>query len=145
LSAVTSGRVLRAEVSGATLDVEAHRSEVELAAAGAVVTFSGAVRNHDAGRKVTALEYVGHPTADEVIGAVAARIAELPGVLGVSVSHRVGSLEVGDVALAAAVSCAHRREAFAACAQLVDDVKHALPVWKRQVFADGSDEWVNCP
>lgn len=145
MSAVTSGRVVRAEVSGTPLDMEAHRREVQAAAAGAVVTFSGVVRDHDAGRPVTALEYVGHPSADNVIGAVAARIAVLPGVLSLSVSHRVGALEVGDLALAAAVSCAHRREAFEACARLVDEVKHELPIWKRQVFADGSDEWVNCP
>jgi molybdopterin synthase catalytic subunit len=51
-------------------------------------------------------------------------------------------LRVGDIALAAAASAAHRREAFAACTDLVDEVKHRLPVWKRQVFADGSEEWV---
>ncbi|MEP6559920.1 MAG: molybdenum cofactor biosynthesis protein MoaE, partial [Nakamurella sp.] len=60
----------------------------------------------------------------------------------VAVSHRVGLLRVGDAALAAAVSAAHRREAFDACSDLVDEVKRRLPVWKRQVFLDGSDEWV---
>jgi molybdopterin synthase catalytic subunit len=60
----------------------------------------------------------------------------------VAVSHRIGLLKVGDVALAAAVSAAHRREAFNACSDLVDEVKARLPVWKRQVFVDGSDEWV---
>jgi molybdopterin synthase catalytic subunit len=58
------------------------------------------------------------------------------------VTHRYGLLGIGDVALAAAVSAAHRREAFDACAELVDEVKRRLPVWKRQVFADGADEWV---
>ena len=73
------------------------------------------------------------------------QFAAEPGVLAVAVSHRVGTLEVGDVALVAAVSAAHRGEAFDVCARLVDEVKHRLPVWKRQVFADGTDEWVNCP
>jgi len=61
------------------------------------------------------------------------------------VSHRVGTLAIGDVALVAAVSTAHRQEAFAVCSRLVDEVKHRLPIWKRQVFTDGTDEWVNCP
>ncbi|MGI8529869.1 MAG: molybdenum cofactor biosynthesis protein MoaE, partial [Geodermatophilaceae bacterium] len=63
----------------------------------------------------------------------------------IAVSHRIGKLVVGDVALACAVSSAHRREAFAACSRLVDEVKHRLPIWKRQVFEDGTDEWVDCP
>src|SRR5439155_1333179 len=64
---------------------------------------------------------------------------------GVAVSHRLGRLNIGDVALVAAVSTAHRAAAFAACARLVDQVKARLPVWKRQVFADGTEEWVNSP
>jgi molybdopterin synthase catalytic subunit len=59
------------------------------------------------------------------------------------VSHRVGELAIGDVALAAAVATAHRADAFAICARLVDEVKARLPVWKHQHFTDGTDEWVN--
>ena len=73
---------------------------------------------------------------------MAAEIAAREGVIAVAVSHRIGLLGVGDIALAAAVSAAHRREAFDACIDLVDEVKHRIPVWKRQVFVDGSDEWV---
>jgi molybdopterin synthase catalytic subunit len=68
-----------------------------------------------------------------------------PGVIAVAVSHRVGRLAVGDVAIVAAVSTAHRTDAFAICARLVDEAKARLPIWKRQVFDDGSEEWVNCP
>lgn len=142
---ISAGRVVIAQVSAEPLDVEAHRIAVEQAAAGATVVFCGVVRNHDHERPVTALEYQAHPSAAEVVRQAAGRIAALPDVLAVAVSHRIGELTVGDVALVAAASCAHRREAFEACAQLVEDVKHALPVWKRQVFADGTDEWVNCP
>ena len=77
-----------------------------------------------------------------MVAEVATEIAARDGVIAVAVSHRIGLLRVGDVALAAAVSAAHRREAFAACSDLVDEVKRRLPVWKRQVFDDGSDEWV---
>ena len=88
------------------------------------------------------MEYHGHPTASSVVARVASDIASRPGVIAVAVSHRIGLLKVGDVALAVAVSAAHRREAFAACSDLVDEIKRQLPVWKRQVFDDGTDEWV---
>jgi molybdopterin synthase catalytic subunit len=127
------------------LDLAAHEAAVAQRRAGAIVSFQGVVRDHDHGREVTALEYEAHPTAERVLREVAAEIADDPAVYAVAVSHRVGPLAIGDVALAAAVSCAHRGAAFAACARLVDEVKARLPVWKRQVFADGTEEWVNCP
>ncbi|MEJ2859421.1 MULTISPECIES: molybdenum cofactor biosynthesis protein MoaE [Saccharothrix] len=138
--------VLRATVSDQPLSVEEHAKLVENAGAGAVVTFSGVVRDHDHGRTVRELEYVGHPTAGDVVAEVVADVvAKFTGVRAVAVSHRVGELRIGDVALACAVSAEHRGEAFAVCSELVDEVKRRLPVWKRQVFADGTDEWVNCP
>jgi molybdopterin synthase catalytic subunit len=126
------------------LDVTEHERAVADPRAGAVVSFAGVVRDHDHGRTVTLLEYEAHPTAEEVLREVAAEIAADPAVYAVAVSHRVGPLAVGDVALAAAVATAHRADAFAACARLVDEVKSRIPVWKRQVFSDGTDEWVNC-
>ncbi len=125
------------------LDLAMHEKAVAMPAAGAVVTFQGVVRDHDDGRGVTLLEYESHPSAQSVLRAVAVEIAADPEIYAVAVSHRIGALRVGDVALVAAVSSAHRAAAFAACARLVDEVKAQLPVWKRQVFADGTDEWVN--
>jgi molybdopterin synthase catalytic subunit len=133
-------------VTETPLDVTAHERAVAGPAAGAVVSFAGVVRDHDHGRPVTLLEYEAHPSAEAVLKEVVAAIAaQHPEVRGIAVSHRVGVLRTGDVALAAAVATAHRAEAFAACARLVDEVKARLPVWKRQVFADGTEEWVNCP
>ena len=134
-----------ARVVDAPLSVAEHEDAVADKAAGAVVSFSGVVRDSDGGRSVTELEYVGHPTAQDVIADLAAEFAARPGLHAVAVSHRVGMLAIGDVALACAVSASHRGEAFAACADLVDEVKKRLPIWKRQVFADGAEEWVNCP
>ncbi|GAB2580584.1 hypothetical protein Aab01nite_57200 [Paractinoplanes abujensis] len=134
-----------AEVLDSPLDLAAHEKAVADARAGAVVSFQGVVRDHDDGRGVTLLEYEGHPSAAAVLREVAAEIAADPDVYAVAVSHRVGTLAIGDVALVAAVSTAHRAAAFAACARLVDEAKARLPIWKRQVFTDGSDEWVNCP
>ena len=134
-----------AAVSAATLDVEAHERAADHPRAGGRVVFSGVVRNRDDERDVVSLDYEAHPSAEQVLAEVAAEVAADPAVLALAVSHRTGHLAVGDVALVAVVATEHRREAFAICARLVDEVKHRLPVWKRQVFADGTDEWVNCP
>lgn len=132
-------------VSDQPLDVAAHEAAAGSVDGGATVTFCGVVRRSDHGRAVVELEYQGHPTAIAVLSEIAEKVAAEPDVLSVAVSHRVGTLAIGDVALVAVVSTAHRHEAFEACARLVEDVKHRLPVWKRQVFSDGTDEWVNCP
>lgn len=137
--------VVRATVTSDDLSVAEHEALVRHEAAGAVVSFGGVVRDHDEGREVTLLEYVGHPSAEEIIAEIAAEFAAIDEVEMVAVSHRVGMLKVGDTALACAVSTAHRQEAFALCGRLVDEVKHRLPIWKRQVFADGTEEWVACP
>lgn len=112
--------------------------------AGAVVSFAGVVRDHDHGRTVTSLTYEGHPSADEVIAAIVAAAHRRPGVIRATAAHRVGLLAVGELAFAVAVSSAHRDEAFSTCAWLVEEVKARLPVWKHQLFADGTTEWVNC-
>ncbi|RRO17353.1 molybdenum cofactor biosynthesis protein MoaB [Saccharopolyspora rhizosphaerae] len=138
--------VLRADVVDEPIDVDALARSVEHNAAGAVVTFGGVVRDHDGGRGVLELEYTGHPIAQEVIQEVAAEIAgRFEGVRALAVSHRIGMLKIGDVALGCAVAAEHRKQAFNACSELVDEVKRRLPIWKRQVFDDGAEEWVNCP
>jgi molybdopterin synthase catalytic subunit len=141
--ATTRAAVLRAAVGESPLDVAEHAALVDQAAAGAVVTFAGVVRDHDGGRAVRGLEYSAHPSAEKVVAEVAAGIAaRATGVRAIAVSHRVGRLEIGDVALACAVAADHRREAFETCAELVEEVKRLLPVWKHQAFTDGTDEWV---
>jgi molybdenum cofactor synthesis domain-containing protein len=139
-------RVARALVTEELLSVEEHARLVEDDAAGAVVTFAGVVRDHDGGKGVRDLTYEGHPSASQVIADVVADLsARWTGVRAVAVSHRLGALTIGDVALACAVAAEHRGQAFTACAELVDEVKARLPVWKHQHFTDGSDEWVNSP
>jgi molybdopterin synthase catalytic subunit len=132
-------------VTSEPLDLAAHEAAVADPRAGAVVSFQGVVRDHDGGRSVLSLDYEGHRSATDVLREVAEEIAKDPEVYAVAVSHRVGSLKIGDVALVAAVSTAHRSAAFAACGRLVDEAKARLPIWKRQVFGDGTEEWVNCP
>ena len=137
-----SDTILQADVVDRPISTDEVAGLVASATAGAVVTFAGVVRDHDGGRTVTSLQYEAHPTAAGEIAAVAASVADAYPDVRIAVVHRVGALRIGDVALAAAVASAHRAEAFAACALLVDTVKERVPIWKHQVFADGSDEWV---
>lgn len=117
--------------------------EVSDEAAGAVVTFSGEVRNHDGGRNVQKLTYEVHPTAERMIKEIAEKVANKFEVIHVSVAHRFGPIPIGEVAFAVAVSAAHRKTAFECCENLVERVKAELPIWKFQEFTDGTSEWVN--
>lgn len=134
-----------AAISDQPLDQAAHEAAADDPRAGARVVFCGVVRSSDHGREVLELEYEGHPSAERVLTEIAGRFAAEPEVLALAVSHRIGKLAIGDVAIVAVVSTAHRAAAFDVCRRLVDEVKARLPIWKRQVFADGTDEWVNCP
>ena len=110
---------------------------------GAVVTFVGAVRNHHEGRPVTGLSYSAYePMADAVCAAIKAE-AERRWPVRVAVVHRLGELEIGDAAVAIAAAGAHRDEAFAACRHMIEEVKRRVPIWKRERFADGTEEWVD--
>lgn len=138
-----SARVVRAEVTEAPISVTELADAVHDAAAGAVVTFEGVVRNHDADRAVTGIGYSCHPTAGQIVEQIARDVAERGRVRALGVVHRVGDLTIGDAALAVAVSSDHRAEAFAVCSEIVEEVKKRLPVWKRQTFTDGSSQWSN--
>ena len=132
------------EVTDRPLDLDAMHRLVSDDRVGAIVSFSGNVRNHDHGRAVASLHYEGHPSAADVLREVAADIASRFDVITLAVAHRIGPLVIGDAALVAAVGTAHRGEAYRACEALVDLTKERLPVWKHQIFDDGTDEWVNC-
>jgi molybdopterin synthase catalytic subunit len=142
---VTTVEPMLCRVTTDPLSSDDHLAAVAQSGSGATVLFAGVVRDHDHGRAVVSLEYVAHPTAADVLRDCLNEISTDPDVRSVAASHRVGELHLGDAAVVAAVSAAHRAEAFAACARLVDLLKQRLPVWKRQIFADGTDEWVNCP
>ena len=135
--------MLRAALTDQPITVREHEDLVRDRAAGAIVGFVGAIRDHDGGRPVLKLEYSAHPSAANVIAEVVAEVcANSAGVRAIAASHRIGLLHIGDAALVVAVAADHRRAAFDTCAQLVDAIKARLPVWKHQFFADGSDEWV---
>ncbi|MCB5293597.1 molybdenum cofactor biosynthesis protein MoaE [Arthrobacter sp. SO3] len=160
--------VVSAVLSAEPISVDQAIAAVESDTAGAVVSFSGVVRNHDGGKPVQRLSYSAHPTAHQVMADVVAQLvaeqsaggetaeqaagdaggtavdaAGLPGQpVRIWVAHRIGMLEIGDPALVCAVSAAHRGQAFAVCSELVDRIKAQVPIWKEQFFTDGTVEWV---
>lgn len=143
----TNVEVVAALLSPAPISVDAAIAAVESDTAGAVVSFSGIVRNHDGGRAVQRLSYSAHPLAVGVLNSVVASLAD--GArdpdghpVRVWVAHRVGPLEIGEPALVCAVASSHRAEAFELCSTLVERIKAEVPIWKEQFFADGGVEWV---
>lgn len=111
-------------------------------AAGGIALFVGTVRNHDGGADVDALGYSCHPTAEAEMRRIAEKVVADYPVRALAAVHRVGNLKIGDLAVVVAVSCPHRGEAFEACRKLIDDLKHEVPIWKHQMFSDGTEEWV---
>ena len=159
--------IVNAVLSAEPISVAQAIAAVESDTAGAVVSFSGVVRNHDGGKPVERLSYSAHPTAHQVMADVVAQLvaehagdaAAAAGPVGAAVAgavgavsggepvriwaaHRVGMLEIGDPALVCAVSAAHRGQAFEVCSELVDRIKAQVPIWKEQFFSDGTVEWV---
>jgi len=131
-----------AELRERELSVEEVLAAVADPALGGTTLFVGTVRDRDGGQSVTTLEYSVHPSAQHVLASVAAGVAaRFPGVL-VAAVHRVGALDVGDLAVVVAAAAPHRAEAFEAGRALIDELKHEVPIWKHQRFADGSQEWV---
>lgn len=126
------------------LDVAAHLAAVADRRAGAVASFVGQVRDHDPAvtGEVVGLEYTGHPDAAATLRRLVEAAGARDGVLGVALSHRLGRVDVGEPALVAAVATAHRELAFTVCRDLVEAVKAELPVWKRELLADGTHVWV---
>ncbi|WP_246004795.1 molybdenum cofactor biosynthesis protein MoaE [Nocardioides marmorisolisilvae] len=141
-----TGNVVRLlDVRDAPLDVAEVIAAVSDPAAGGLNVFVGAVRDHDHGQGVVRLEYSAHPTALDRLAEVAAEVAAEFDAIALAAVHRVGVLGIGDLAVVSAVSAAHRDQAFAASRALIDRLKERVPIWKHQVFTDGTEEWVGTP
>src|SRR5678815_1783238 len=131
--------------ANAPIDPERLRTGLGRAAAGGYASFEGWVRDHNDGRQVRHLEYEAYATlavseGERIVDEAIARF----GVLAAACVHRVGDLQIGDLAVWVGVSSAHRAEAFAACRYIIDEVKHRLPIWKKEHYTDGDSGWVNC-
>jgi molybdopterin synthase catalytic subunit len=135
--------MITALVTKEKISVDSLTESLKTNQAGAVASFSGDVRDNDADKQVTSLTYEVHPSAQGVIEEITHRIAAKYDVVGVAVAHRYGEIAMGETAFAVVVTAVHRGPAFAACEEIVSTVKEELPIWKYQVFADGTNEWVN--
>src|ERR1041385_89710 len=111
---------------------------------GGIAIFLGLVRDHHQGRSVLGLDYSAYgPMAESVTREIMAEAAGRGSRVAVAVQHRVGSLTIGDTAVAVVAAAAHRGEAFDACRYVIEELKKRVPVWKKEMFADGTVEWVD--
>lgn len=119
--------------------------EIRRVDAGALATFEGWIRNHNEGKQVTALSYevfvdLALSEGEKILEETKDKFKVLDAIC----VHRQGDLSLGEMAVFVGVVSAHRQEAFAACKYIIDEIKHRLPIWKKEFFADGSHHWVNC-
>lgn len=135
----------RFSLSRAAFDTAALRSALANPGAGGYASFEGWVRDRNEGMEVTRLEY-------EAFDELALKEGELIltearerfTILDAACVHRIGMLEIGELAVWVGVSAAHRDAAFAACRYIIDEIKARLPIWKKEFYANGNSEWVNC-
>ncbi len=134
---------IRFSLVSQAIDIASLAAELRDPAAGAVVTFDGRVRNHNAGQAVSGLEYQAYPalaisTGQRILEEEAAR----HGILASLAAHRTGPLEIGEAAVWVGVASAHRGPAFDAARAIMERLKYELPVWKKETYPDGRSEWV---
>ena len=129
------------EVTDAPLVPEPLVQRVEAPEMGAVVTFSGNVRDHNRGRRVEYLEYDAYrPMAEKQLRAIAQEAVDR-WQCRIAIQHRVGRLEIGEPSVLVVAACAHRGDAFDACRYAIDTLKERVPIWKREVREDG-EVWI---
>ncbi len=121
------------------LDPRVCEAAVVTDADGAIVTFTGVVRDQHDGRRVVGLRYDAHPRAADFLEQVCAKHRSTD--VRVAAQHRIGELSVGELAVVVAVSSPHRAEAFTVCARVIDEIKEQVPIWKFETYADGEAEW----
>lgn len=133
------------ELTTADLKLAPLREEASHPHAGAVAVFEGTVRNHHEGRDVLRLEYEAHQTVAEKEGArVVEEARKRYGLDFARAIHRVGPLKITESAVIVVVSSPHRAEAFDACRYIIDEIKHRVPIWKKEYYVDGTSGWVGC-
>jgi molybdopterin synthase catalytic subunit len=130
-------------LSHESLNPAALMAEVSAPGRGAIATFVGLVRDHHEGRQVRSLAYSAYEPMAEAVCAEILAEAESRWPVRIALRHRLGALEIGEAAVAIAVAGDHRDAAFAACRYLIEELKRRVPIWKRETYVDGSEEWVD--
>ena len=132
------------ELTESTLNPADISSKVRRDTNGAVVTFLGTTRNNFQGKQVLSLEYEAFDKmALKKMEEIRVELQTQFSIEDIAISHRVGTVPIGEISLVIAVASPHRKEAFQACQQAVDRVKEIVPIWKKEVFQDGA-RWVAC-
>jgi len=133
------------QITSNAIDLEAFRQLLLDPSCGAYVQFDGWVRDHNEGQQVLRLEYeVYEPMAVKEGNRVIEEAIERFGISNARGIHRSGLMELSDVAVVVGVSSPHRAAAFDACRYIIDQIKVRLPIWKKEHYANGHTEWVNC-
>jgi molybdopterin synthase catalytic subunit len=133
------------ELTRNPIDLAWWRKRMVNSSAGALVTFEGLVRNHNEGRPVLFLEYESFDALALREGSIVVKEAlSRFGVLDARCIHRIGRLKVCEMAVWVGVTAVHRREAFEACEYVIDQVKHRVPIWKKEFYSTGDSEWARC-
>ena len=138
---VPDPRVRLVDLRDTALSVDEALSAVSDPAAGGVALFVGTVRQQDHAKAVELLDYSAHPSAVDTLRDVAESVLT-DEITALAAVHRIGRLAIGDTAVVVAVSAPHRGAALTVCKEMIDTLKAQVPIWKHQVFRDGSDEWV---
>ena len=132
------------ELTQNPLDPEKITSQVRRDSNGAVVTFLGTTRNNFEGKQVLSLEYEAYDDmALKKLGTVSEELQAQFDLEDIAIAHRIGTVPIGEISLVVAIASPHRKEAFQACQAAVDRIKEIVPIWKKEVFQDGS-RWVAC-
>jgi len=132
-------------LSSTAFDTGALRAELADAGSGGFASFEGWVRDHNEGHRVVRLEYEAfEPLARREGELIIAEACQRFGLSGARCVHRTGALALGEIAVWVGAAAVHRDEAFRGCRYIIDEVKHRLPIWKKEHYEDGDSGWVNC-
>jgi molybdopterin synthase catalytic subunit len=131
------------KITEQVIDPMALRAELLSLSAGAYCSYEGWVRDENEGKTVTALHYSGYAQlAPSIADTIMEEAKEKFSLEDAAVVHRIGPLTIGDIAVWVGVTARHRGDTFLACRYIIDNVKHRLPIWKKEVYTDGSEAWI---
>lgn len=131
------------QLTDSTIDPNALRSSMLDLSAGAYCSYEGWVRDHNEGKQVTELHYSGYPQlAPAIAEAILTEAKTKFSLLDAAVVHRIGPLATGDIAVWVGVTAHHRGDTFLANRYIIDNIKHRLPIWKKEIYIDGTEAWI---
>ena len=129
-------------ITKSIIEPEKLRQTMLSSSAGAYCSYEGWVRDHNEGKDVNALHYSAYKELAQTVGCKILDEAESKFQVESAIAHRVGDLSVADIAVWVGVTAHHRGDTFLACRYIIDNIKHRLPVWKKEVYSNGEERWI---